>query len=412
MGLKKNIIFRLILPCLILIITCSSCMPIIELNKRGLILSFAVDYKDKVFDVYIEMFNPSGGKENISNNDDPVIHSQGTTLMEAMKKVCIKNEKKVYYRVNNLILISRSVIENKNAFKQTVDFLNKTYTYGPNIIVAVSFDNPGKIIGADIQSSTPSNVLKDMIDNAEKNGFIQKVHLSELVDSVSSDTSLAIPVVSNITEKDRHEKEDKAQKGDAAGKKGEAQGDVSGKGDGSETLKVIGAALIKDAKYQGFLPIEKMKYLQVLSSGKNESSFNLTHKKFGTFSFMTLDRSTKIKSKIINDIPHFDIYLNIRLSMIENTKGMQLKDFSKKDIKALEALQNSSFKKAISEILDDLLINYKVDLLQFTQHIRRDHYGYWAKNKQQWDKILSKMTYSINVNSTIDHLPMEHPKEY
>ena len=163
---KKNIIiiFLLLIICEMFL---TSCIPVVELNKRGLIESIAIDYKDGKFISSFQMFNSSasiGANGAESQGDNFIVKSEGKTIMESMKRTSLKQDRRLYYRVTNVIILGREIFLDRKIYKQTIDFLNKTYMDSPNVYVVMADKEASDIIEADIeQSDVQSNFVLDTL---------------------------------------------------------------------------------------------------------------------------------------------------------------------------------------------------------------------------------------------------------
>lgn len=387
---KLTVTFILILS-LVFMFFLTSCFPTEELNKRGIIQSFGIDYKKGIFEVSFQIFDSSGsssksGESKSNNNSGIIVTSKGSTIMEAMDKSCLKQNKKIYYRIVNVIVLGRSVVTDKKVFKETIDFLNKTYMSNPNLYIIMSDETANSILTIENKSNSMlSNLMQDMLKNAEIQGYVQKVYLSNIVVSLNSiNTSVSIPIV--MKEKPDDEKEEK--------------------------LKIKGIGILDKGIFKGIIQAQDVKYIQFLKDKKYQIDFNFLTDKFGRCDFNLIKKDIKIKSKIKNDKPHFDIELSIESNLMENDKGYNIRNLSDKDVTELESLQKDYLKSNITRILNKLLKTYNADLLYFTNNIYRSHYDFWLKHKDEWDDIISQINFSLNIKTHIYRSTIEKSTDH
>ncbi len=393
-GKKKFLI--VVLSCLLTVFL-TSCVPIVELNKRGLIQSIGIDYqkngksnKHKKFVVSFQMFNTSSAIQQDSpksSSNNFTTRCEGVTLQDAMKRACLKQDRKIYYRVTNIIVLGRSILANPQIFRQAINFLNHTYMSSPNIYIAISDQDAADIIEAEIeQNSMPSNFIQDMLKNAEKQGYIQKTHLTDVVTSLNSpDRSVSVPI---ITKKKNHRKEDE--------------------------LKVKGIGVLNNGRFKGELLAHDVIFLRMLEDKdqKTQLAFDVDSQRYGRCDFSVIKRKTKIKSLIKQGAPFFEISLELDTNLTENSKGLNIEDFSEREIKTLESQQQQVLTRRISIILNKLLKKHRTDLLYFTNDIYRSHYDYWLAHDGDMQEILARTGFSLKVKTHIYRSVMEKSKNY
>ena len=391
---QKNIVISYFVLVCFLVSFSTGCIPIVELNKRGLIQSIGIDYqknnKNKKFVVSFQMFNTSSSIEQDSpksSSNNFTTRSEGVTLRDAMKRACLKQDRKIYYRVTNIIILGKSILEDSAVFRQAINFLNQTYMSSPNIYIAISDKKASDIIDAEIkQNNMPSNFIQDMLKNAERQGYVQKTHLTDVVTSLNSiDKSVSIPI---ITKQQTKEKKDE--------------------------LKIKGIGVLCDGKFKGEILAHDVNFLRMLEDRdkKAQLAFEIQTEQQGLCNFNIIRRDAQIKSKIKNNRPFFEIFLDIETNLTENSEGYNVEDFSEKEIRILEQHQKQVLKYNISKILLKLLREYKTDLLYFTNDIYRSHYDYWIDNNKNMQDVLSKTNFELKIKTHIYRSAMEKSKNY
>lgn len=378
--IKTHLIIKTTILSITFIILFTSCIPIVELNKRGLVQSIGIDYNNKIFSVSFQIYNSTSSSGSNSSSDSKegnnniIVTSNGKTIADAMTKSCLKQDKKIYYKVTDVIILGKSIINNKQAFKQTINFLNKTYMSTPNVHIAICDKKASDIISAEIkQSITPSNFIQDMLKNAEKQSYIQKTYLSDIVTSLNNlNTSVSIPIIT--LQKSKDEKPE---------------------------IKITGTNILHNGNSKGIIPVNKVKYLQLLNNKKHQNSFRIYNKKLGLCDFSVIKKRVKINPCIKNNLPHFNINLYVESNLVENTKGLNIHEITEQTIKNMEILQKKTLTQNISTLLNYLLKDCHADLLYFTDDIYKTNYNYWLKNKKNWENIIPQITFSLNVNTHI-----------
>lgn len=387
----KNKIFHKIIYIfifMILIIFMTSCIPIVELNKRGLIQSIGIDYNNDIFEVSVQMFNSTSStdqKKLEASSSNSIVTATGTTIMDAMKRTSLKQDRQIYYKVTNTIILGRSIFEDKKIFKQTIDFLNHTYMSSPSVYIAMADKKASDIISTEIaKSDLPSNFIQDILKNVEAQGYTQKIFLSNLVTSLNSfNTSTSIPIIKKQKSKDQEKKDE---------------------------LAIKGIGVISNGKLTGEINANQVKFIRLLDDQKSSLSFNLSSKKYGKCEFNIIKKRCDIKHEIVNNIPYFYIYLNIESILMENDQGYNIRNLSEQDIINLETILNYYFRKNISKILNKNLKSYNSDLLYFTDDIYRSNYKFLQQNKNNWVDVLSHVNVSIKIRSHISRSFMEESK--
>ena len=319
-NLKNKIFYKIIYILIFIILTVfmTSCIPIVELNKRGLIQSIGIDYNNNIFEVSVQMFNSTSStdqKKLEASSSNAIVTSKGATIMEAMKRTSLKQDRQIYYKVTNTIILGRAIFEDKKIFKQTIDFLNQTYMSSPSVYIAMADKKASDIISTEIaKSDLPSNFIQDILKNVENQGYTQKIFLSNIVTSLNSfNTSTSIPIIKKQKSKDKEKKDE---------------------------LVIKGIGVISDGKLSGEIKSNQVKFIRLLDNNKAQLSFNLLSKKYGRCEFNIIKKKSDIKTKIINNVPNLYIYLNIESVLMENNQGYNIRNLSEQDIINLEKILN------------------------------------------------------------------------
>lgn len=366
----------------------TSCIQKVEINQRGLIESMGIDFEDGRYEVLFQLFNTSAsiGSNGAEQKESSfVIKSDGKTIMEAMKKVGLQQDKQLFYRITNIIILGKNVCCEERVFKETIDFLNKVYMDTPNVYVGMAEGEAKEIIEAKIkQSEDPSNFIQMMLKNAQKQGCIYKVRLKDLVISLDDfNTTVTLP---NLIKREIDEETDE--------------------------ISINGINIIKDRKFLCFLSVDEVKFLSLLDNKNVQMVFSVNSKKYGLCNFSILKKNAKIKKYIENNKPRMYIDLDIESALLENDRGYDIKNLSEADIKMLEATQKKYFFEHINKLLEILLKKYNVDLIYFKNSIYRNDYNFWNLNQNNWDEVLSQIQFSINVETHISRSVIQAAKEY
>lgn len=164
-----------------------------------------------------------------------------------------------------------------------------------------------------------------------------------------------------------------------------------------------GGALIKKGKLIDFVSGEDVKANRVLMGTATTGVYFSTpydpeKKDELPFTFEIKGMKSKINSTIIDDIPHFNIEILMEGNLAEDAFSSRL---SKEKLKKMEDKLSEKLEEDLHSFITKMQEQYKSDVCEFGEEVRRHHYEYWKKSQKDWDNIFAEAKVNLKVHTYI-----------
>ena len=376
----KKIIFSF----LIILFVCG-CWNYKELNEYSIVTGVSIDKDIKGYKVSTLISNvPKGsnGSESSSSNSEIVVYEgKGNSISEALKDIGLISPKELYLNSFYILVISDEVA--KEGINNTLDFFLKYSSSRNNFNIIISKDCKAKDTLKIMTSITnfPSQSISDNLKTTTQlQGSIKTVNFDDLVSTIVQEgidpTISTITIVGNIeegfTKENLESSEPKAY------------------------VKLDNLAIFKGDKLVDFATKEESIGINILDNQVNEMYFPINYNNEEII-IDTIKFKSNIKSKIINNKPVIDIYLNGEARIIETTGSINLED--SKTIIKLQKKANNEVISFVEEAIQ-LSIKDKTDILGIGRNIYQNHPKYY---KNKWDKSLENIEFNIYSNLILNN---------
>lgn len=391
MKLKKITILTLIF---ILILT-PGCWNRSELNELGIVTALGVDIalkEDEISFVY-QIVNPSAmiGK-GVSGSMTPfiTITTSGKTEFFAIKKSARELSRKLYFAHIQIIVIS-SKMAKKKGVKDLLDLLYRDHEIRENIPIIIAKDQTADMILSQqsvLEINSGISTQKHLENTFKNNGSARPIELRELINTLTSPTSSAVlPTV--------HLSPPKPQSSLEATQKSSQE----------VVIKTEGSAVFKNDKLVGYINSEETRGYNCATDNL-EGGVIVVPYKDGLTSMEIITSKTEIKTKVIHGKP--EVQLNIKLNVNIGEVNVPIELTKLKTIEELESATNKEVNKSITDIIEKMQKEYKLDIFQFGEAFRRKHPKEWKKLEKDWKKEFSDLTVKVKVNTTIVEIGMKN----
>ncbi len=164
-----------------------------------------------------------------------------------------------------------------------------------------------------------------------------------------------------------------------------------------------GGALIKKGKLIDFVSGEDVKANRVLMGTATtgvyfSAPYDPEKKDELPFTFEIKGMKSKINSTIIDDIPHFNIEILMEGNLAEDAFSSRL---SKEKLKKMEDKLSEKLEEDLHSFITKMQEQYKSDVCEFGEEVRRHHYEYWKKSQKDWDNIFAEAKVNLKVHTYI-----------
>ena len=372
----KKIIFSLFI-----IFCVCGCWNYKELNEYSIVTGISIDKYEEGFKVSTLISNvPKGsnGSDSSSSNSEIVVYEgKGKSISEALKDIGLISPKELYLNSFYILVISEDVA--RDGISKVLDFFLKYSSSRNNFDVIITKNcnaNDTLKIMTSITNFPSQSISDNLKTTTELQGAIKTVSFDDLISTLIREgvepTISTITIIGDIeegfTKENLESSEPKAY------------------------VKLDNLAIFKEDKLIDFATRSESVGINILSNQVHEMDFNVDYND-GFVVIDTTKLKSKIKTKIINNKPIVNIDLKGDARIIEANGNIDLKD--SKVIEKIQQKSNEQLKVFVEEAIA-LSLKNKSDILGIGRNFYQNHYSYYIKEKNNWDKVLGEIKYNIN----------------
>lgn len=361
----------------------SGCWDLTELNELSIVTGIGVDKGENLkYLVTIELLNPPALAEATQGNQSAsiLISYETDSIAEMARKTNIVYTRKMVYSHIRTLVISAEVA--REGLLEFFEFFESDREIRNDFNMLI------------VENATAKEVYEVMYPIQKVSSLKINAQLETMVNEWGGDPDVRLKdIISALLSPGREPVM--------------AQVKVKGppqKGNHLENIKKInvdtyieleGMAIFKEMKYLGNLPISDARNFLLLQNKLNKTSITVHCAENNITTARISDSNTSIKAKYKDNIPHFMIDINLE-GRLETTQCPD--DFSKiKTYKDYEKKFSEGFEKEIMETIKTVQEQYKVDIFGFGEHMERQDYDNFKKNKENWNEDFAKAEFELNV---------------
>lgn len=382
---KKSLIVILILAMLPL----TGCWNRRELNELAIAVGIAIDKAGSGYRVSAQVVEPNeiAGKKGGAVTPVTMYQSTGKSIFEAARKMTTVSPRKIYFSHLRMLVISEEVA--RDGIRNVLDFLSRDHELRTDYFIAVSrhatAENTLKILTP--IERIPAFKLYSTLEASEKAWApTTTVTLDELLNTIAAAGRQAVLTGLQV-------------KGNQ--KLGETRENVQMVKVGAQ-LQTSGIAVFKADKLVGWLNEDESQAYTYINNTLDSTSGIVKCPGGGTVTTETIRSETKLKGKMLDQVPH--IYINVRseVNIAEVQCSLDLTKAS--TITKLETAANAEIKGNIERTVKTVQSKYKSDIFGFGEVIRRADPKAWRTLKQDWDQTFQHAVIHVKVENKIRRL--------
>ncbi len=370
-----NIVFIILILC-----TLTSCWDNQDLIDLAIVSGIALDKTDDHnIEITIQIIKPSAIKSEQSQSDNKeayvTVSSEGATVLEAMRNLTSKINRKSFFAHVQLIVISEEVAQ--HSISEMIDFFERDNQTRRRSEVLIAKGIKAKTV-LDIESKLEKIPAVHIVESLETSDELSKTRKMNLLDILKhlnhQGHAIVIPTINRFDESDSVHQKD---------------------------IEIEGLAIIKKDKLVGYLsPTETRGFMFADNSLKNTiivTPSPLNKKKL--VSIEVIRSEGKIEAKMEDNLPIFTIEVKAEGKIAAQqehsdlTKPAQTEDLEEKVEKII--------KEEIEEVVKVTQNKYKSDIFGFTDIMYRNYHPQWKKLVLNWDEVYSNTPVVVNVDFDI-----------
>ena len=353
-----------------------------DISNRLVIQGIGIDLeKDGTYTVTLQAIDTNSSQaasaEGASQPPLKAYKLKGDTVYTAIKTVTEKEGKIPLYSQNRIILIGKSITEEK--MDDVIDFFVRDVENGGTVYIAAAEKTAYEILTAQSNNEYISaQNLENSIEAYEYDARIFATQIYELINRYNSGTKdFALPLFS-LQEKDEE-----------------------------KTIEVVGTALFNNTKYREVISKDETIYLNMLYNKIQNTAISFDGGKDTNVAINIVKAKTKRSVKIEKQIPTFKIDIYIDADIAEISGGVS-SAMTTNDIQEIKQKGEEYIEKSIKETLDSLYQKYNSDACGFARLLYICEKDFYRKNEKNIDSVLKQSLYEVNVNLNIRRVGHEY----
>lgn len=355
----------------------SGCVPHTELNEKAIILAIGIDYKDDMFKVNFQYYNPTGigGRTLVDNSQPNVMTSkgEGENIYAALEDAAFRCGRELMLGVTQIIVIGEDAA--KYSVVKVMEFSKSFFQSHPDMLVTVAEGDAEELMKVKFSEGIVSTQkLKFMLTNAEKSGIAGLPNAIELFTALQTNRkSAALPRLRLI----------------------DNESDASEEG---KTIEISGGVLINDGKAVRDVDIEVMSGLEILCC-KTETGTVTVEYEGEKISVGLVNIKTKIKPSFEDGRLVFTVDLTSGGRFLVTPQGTY-----EENNRELEILCGDEIIKRMKAAVKQTVFECGADPFLLEKTVRHYNYKLWKDVEEDFGEYLKNAKFKFGAHIEIDKL--------
>lgn len=357
-----------------------------DIRNRLVIQGIGIDLeKDGTYTVTLQVIDTNSSEASSSDGASQpplkVYKLTGDTVYTAIKTVTEKEGKIPLYSQNRIILIGKSITEEK--MDDVIDFFVRDVENGGTVYIAAAEKTAAEILEAKNGNEYISaENLENSIEAYEYNARIFATQLYELINRYNSATKdFALPLFS-----------------------------LQEKGE-EKSAEVTGTALFNNTEYREVISKDETVYLNLLSNEIYNTAISFDGGKGTNVALNIVKSKTKRKVSLENNIPTFKISVYMDADISEISGGVT-SAMSSKEIEQIKKKGEEYVEKNIKSTINSLYQKYDSDACGLARLLYICEKDFYRKNEKNIDSVLKNSLYEVDVELNIRRVGHEYLNDY
>lgn len=353
-----------------------------DIRNRLVIQGIGIDLeKDGTYTVTLQAIDTNSSEassaEGASQPPLKAYKLQGDTVYTAIKTVTEKEGKIPLYSQNRIILIGKSITEDK--MDDVIDFFVRDVENGGTVYIAAAEKTASEILEAknDKEYISAQN-LENSIEAYEYDAKIFSTQLYELINRYNSGTKdFALPLFS-LQEKSKE-----------------------------KSAEITGTALFNNTKYREVVSKDETIYLNMLCDKVNNTAIAFGGAKGTNVALNIVKSKTERKVKLEKSVPTFIIKVNMDADIAEIGGGVS-SAMTSEQIEEIKKKGEEYVERKIKSTLDSMYQKYDSDACGLGRLLYIFHKDFYRENEKNIDSVLKNSLYEVDVDLNIRRVGHEY----
>lgn len=365
----------------------SGCYNYRELNDMAIVQAVSIDYKDKKYEVGIQVLNAkksaaNGGTGADQKIDVTVYHATGKNVKEGLSNISKCIPKSIYLSHMKVLILSEKVA--KKGLYDIFDYFMREVESRKEFLTVIAKNKKAldyiKIITPiDNVSALSLEENADLIQQGE--GYIYFMSFDELYSKTKS--KYIDPVLPSVNIKD-------------GTKKGGTDANISST---EPKAKIIftGNAIIKNHKLAGYLSTVESFGFNILNGTLKNGTINFKCDDKNNYASIKL---IDVKSNVDIDVKKSEIIVNLKAKAPVVSFNCKLNLTKPKNMAKVELMAKNKIKNIVKKTIKKANIELNTKALGFVDNIYKNNNKFYRKNKNNLEELISK--YKLKYKISLD----------
>lgn len=370
--MQRARMFLLVLIIIMLSMLTAGCWNYREIDKLSIVAGIAIDKgTNEKYEITVEIIRISAGKDNKMTSE--TLSVEGKTLFDTVRKIISISGKRLYWSHNKVVILSKAIAS--EGVSEALELYNRDAETRQDVHIFISKEDTAKEIFSGQQ--TTENILSFALDEILDNDVsLSKAPVIDLltydIQSQSKGMSPTIPVIGLVNADDKR------------------------------VPQIMGAAIIKENKFAGFLDGDETKDLLFI---RNEIKGGVL-----TEEMQTDGQPTLISLEIFNNrtdvnpsVQDNDIAMNVNIDTtvaVDEINGPS--GFINEDgLNRLKQQTESTLKERVETLIKKVQSGYDADIFGFGEKLWEDNPDVFKKTGNNWDTVFRDMKVNVKIRIRI-----------
>lgn len=332
---------KILLLCILsflLAVIVTGCVDAVEINKKLIVTTIAVDKKDGEIWLYFEIANiqasEGGQSTGRSGSKYIVIKAHGKTLSEAQDNLDKELHRPVFLSGVRTLLLTENFA--KEDIVEYIYRLRADENYRKKVITTTTRDDLDELFAqVHEQNESVGFMIEHTIITLDESGQSFKRSTSRLLENLSARyTGILIPCI----------------------------------GMKHKAVALVGYSVVNDTKVIGFIPAEDSKGLNILKTEKAKSSFVVPYKEF-QFTIETILQKRRVEASYMDGNIQFKVMLAFEAKLLYGDKKTPY-NLVKEDMEKMSEAVKDMIKNEVLHAVAQAQQEFQTDYLQMDDAFR------------------------------------------
>lgn len=355
-----------------------------EIKNRLIIEGVGIDYnnEDNEYILTVQVLKVSKASEE-GGESAPVVNYTitGKTVAGALNSLWENTGRYPLYSQNRIIIIGNS-LKGDNITK-ALDFFVREYTARADVTVAAATGCAKDILLIQNGGEIPSKIIENSIREGKENSASVNTKMYNVVNFSTEDVPIfTLPLLEIVNDRNSQDK----------------------------TVKVTGTYCYTKNGAKNHLSDTETMMLKFITNDIDYGTISMSDGKFVT-GLDIISSSTKIKTELKNNKPHFNIKIKCSVDILEY-ENANFSNIDKDTVENIRMMTQNYISSGVKELLNRQLKNEKCDIFRFYKRLMLKYPEIYNEIITDYENALTDFTFDVNTQVTIRKIGQESLAEH